>query len=231
MTTRLGILAYGSLVDDPGAEIAAATCGVRSLGIVTPFAVEFARASRSRAGAPTLVPVTSGGRPVPARILLLREDVHEVEAANMLWRRETGRTGAAPMPGPTRGPDDVIIDRLTDFHGVSCVLYTWIAPNIAPLAPRRLAELALRSTRNASVARKGRDGIGYLMAALQNGARTRLSGAYASEILRLTGTSTLADARARACGRAAKARPAKATPAKATPARPQSWPQSRRRER
>ena len=77
------------------------------------------------------------------------------------------------------------------------MLYTRIAANITPLTPQRLAELALKSTRCAEVAGKGRDGISYLIAALRNGVRTTLSEAYEEEVLRRTGAATLADARAK----------------------------------
>ena len=55
----VGILAFGSIAGDPGAELAAAV--TRRIEVKTPFAVEFARSSRSRDGAPTLVPVGEGG--------------------------------------------------------------------------------------------------------------------------------------------------------------------------
>ena len=73
----VGIIAFGSLIDDPGTELEAAIVG-RKPGVMTPFRVEFARSSVKRGGAPTLVPVTKGGSPVPATILVL--NVSEREA-------------------------------------------------------------------------------------------------------------------------------------------------------
>jgi hypothetical protein len=61
MEASLGILAFGSLIDNPGAEIEAALVG-RKLNIRTPFGVEFARSSIKRGGAPTLVPSLSKAR-------------------------------------------------------------------------------------------------------------------------------------------------------------------------
>lgn len=55
-----GIIAYVSLVHDPGPEIASLI--VERVDVVTPFRVEFARLSTSRVDAPTLVPVTEGVR-------------------------------------------------------------------------------------------------------------------------------------------------------------------------
>lgn len=67
----IAILAFGSLIDDPGSEIESATLEVRSTR--TPFPVEFARISGSRCGAPTLVPVSLGGASVKAKLLVLHE--------------------------------------------------------------------------------------------------------------------------------------------------------------
>jgi len=53
----IGILAYGSLIIDPGPEIGPLI--VRRITTVTPFVVEYARLSRTRGGAPTLVPHSS----------------------------------------------------------------------------------------------------------------------------------------------------------------------------
>jgi hypothetical protein len=54
---RIGILAFGSLIGNPGDEIAALEIAAeRRHGVLTPFPVEFARSSTKRGGAPTLVP-------------------------------------------------------------------------------------------------------------------------------------------------------------------------------
>jgi cation transport regulator ChaC len=94
VNARVGILAYGSLIDDPGSEIAGATAYIVNDAVTTPSKVEFARSSNSRAGAPTLVPVDSGGARVPARIFVLKEGISKHAAWEMLWRRETGRRNA-----------------------------------------------------------------------------------------------------------------------------------------
>ena len=87
MVNSVGILAYGSLIDDPGCEIKAViSCKLK--GVQTPFNVEFARRSSTRGGAPTLVPVEEGGAPVKAVILVLEEQVSVDQAKDMLHRRE-----------------------------------------------------------------------------------------------------------------------------------------------
>src|SRR5437879_3953752 len=110
---HVGILAYGSLQDNPGREIEMATCRVID-NIRTPFRVEFARKSRRRGGAPTLVPVTEGGGVVKARILVLRGEVSEHEAMDMLWRRETDKvdTKRRYTARPKIGRDAVVIRRI-----------------------------------------------------------------------------------------------------------------------
>jgi hypothetical protein len=197
MKRDFGILAFGSLIDDPGDEIAAVTVEILQDGIVTPFPVEFARSSRNRAGAPTLVPVSSGGACIAARIFVLQAGLSEQEGRDMLWRRETRRNDQEQnsLPRSNPGGGEISIRSLTGFHGVGLVLHTWAAANIAPLTPQRLAELALNSARRADVAANGRDGISYLIAALRNGIRTQLSGAYEEEVLRQAGAATLAEAR------------------------------------
>jgi hypothetical protein len=51
MKASVGILAYGSLIDNPGREIEAALVG-RKPNVRTPFGVEFGRSSIKRGGAP-----------------------------------------------------------------------------------------------------------------------------------------------------------------------------------
>lgn len=55
---RIGILAYGSLIKEPGVEIEPLI--VERIPTQTPFMVEYARLSQSRGGGPTVIPHTSG---------------------------------------------------------------------------------------------------------------------------------------------------------------------------
>ena len=52
--SAVGILAYGSLIADPGVEIGPLI--VRRIDTLTPFPVEYARFSATRGGRPTAVP-------------------------------------------------------------------------------------------------------------------------------------------------------------------------------
>ena len=182
---RIGILAYGSLIDTPGDEIARATVEVLEEGILTPFNVEFARESRTRERAPTLVPVDKGGGPVAARILVLNSS--EDDAADMLYRRETGRIGQFDVKyvRPKQpGPNSVLVDRIEHFNGVDVVLYARIAATIANPTATKLAELAIASAKKLH---NGTDGISYLFNAMKYGIRTPLTDDYASEVKRLCG--------------------------------------------
>lgn len=190
MDESIGILAFGSLIDDPGAEIEAALVG-RKLNIQTPFRVEFARSSNRRGGAPTLVPLEQGGAAVAAQILLL--NVPEREAADRLWRREINRVGEGGhyTRRANPGPDTLIIDRYVNFAGVDVILAARFAATIVPLTAARLAELAIESAR---LERTGRDGISYLIDTKRNGITTPLSAAYEQEILRRLQARDLSDA-------------------------------------
>ena len=185
----LGILAYGSLITDPGAELLAVTVG-RTDNVPTPFPVEFARSSDGREGAPTLVPF-AGGSPVNAVIFTV--DTTPEEAANILYRREINQVGSdkvyrEPAPDRTRA---VRIDRFGDIVGYDLVLSTRLAATIDPLTAEGLADLAIESARQLD---DGRDGISYLAAAQASGIVTPLTEAYQAAILAKTDTADLAAA-------------------------------------
>lgn len=188
----IGILAYGSLRTDPG-ELASLIEDRRPCE--TPFAVEFARYSDTRGGAPTLVPVPDGWQ-VDAELLVLKADITIAAAESALWRRETRQPDLAKQyvrPEPPR-PKSVLVERLAPSNGLEMVLYTDFPPEgkVDDPRPRELAERAIRSVRSAP---RSKDGISYLIDAKQSGVKTRLMRAYEMEILRLTGTMTLRDAR------------------------------------
>lgn len=195
----IGILAYGSLGSDPGVELGPLVVG-KIEGVETPFPVEFARRSRTRGGAPTLVSVSEGGAPVNASVLVLQTSISEIEAKSMLWRRETRREGSGEKYDPASGFGGLRVCRLEDFAGLDVVLYADTGANIPNPTPRKLAELAIRSAED-EAGRLGRDGISYLIHAKENGTMTPLTPQYEREILRLTQTETLQRAREKLTGR------------------------------
>ena len=185
--STIAILAYGSLIDDPGAEIGPLIADTKT--VVTPFPVEYARSSRTRGGAPTLVPFESGDS-VAARLLILAPDTAVEAATHMLWRRETRRASGSYRRADPPGPHTVLIEVLHGFEGVRSVLFTRIAANVSPLTPERLAELAIQSATDPGVGRD-ENGIAYLLRAKSAGVITRLTPEYEAAIFRRTGADSL----------------------------------------
>jgi hypothetical protein len=191
MAGEVGILAYGSLVGNPGSEIEAAI--VKRINCRTPFKVEFARTSNTRKGAPTLVPYDNGAE-VAAQVLIV--DLPLSEAIHRLYRREIDEVGSAILYDSSKKvtPNRVVVETLRDFERVDTVLYTSIGANIEGLSPSTLATLAIKSARALN---NGRDGISYLINAKNAGVRTPLSDQYEAEIIRMAGATSLEDALAR----------------------------------
>lgn len=193
---RLGILAYGSLLDWVGKEIEPLI--INRIDVTTPFNVEFARSSSKRSGAPTLIPVEQGGTKIRAKILGLREGTTEDHAKNILWRRETyqiGKTKKTYKEPKDPGKNDVVIRQIENSQGMDKVFYTKIGANIEPLTPEKLAHLAIESY-NSKTASLGLDGITYLFNAKMRGIQTPLMPAYEKEILKKLGASDLEEAQA-----------------------------------
>jgi hypothetical protein len=187
---RVGILAFGSMVAEPGAELAAVI--TQRIRVETPFRVEFARSSRSRDGAPTLVPVADGGAHVPAVVLVLDQRVTLETARAMLYQRETGRadgTGAAREAN--------WIAELANWDGTDICLYTALPANIWPLTADKLADLAIDSAAAPAGARR-QDGISYLQQQKRRGLVTPLMLSYEKAVLARTGARDLDGAWARA---------------------------------
>jgi len=182
----IGILAFGSIAEEPGAELAAAV--TRRIEAETPFAVEFARSSHTRDGAPTLVPVREGGANVPASVLILNDSVTVADAREMLYRRETGR-----LHDISTVSQAAWIAELPGFAGTSTCLYTAFQPNIRPLTAEKLAELAVCSAAAPAGAER-RDGISYLQQQKRRGVVTPLMLAYEEAVLARTGARDLATA-------------------------------------
>ena len=200
---HVGVLAYGSLITEPGWELDDVT-DRRVDDVPTPFRVEFARASNGRGGAPTLVPVDVGGAEVRATILVLRTGTSLTEARNITYRREIGRIGDSErlyVHKESPGKDDVVLRVLNDFTGIDRVIYTDICATI-PVSKRtgfHLAGLAIESVAKAGPCK---DGITYLRNALSAGITTPLSDEYRKEVLRMTNAATLEKALIAASSRA-----------------------------
>jgi hypothetical protein len=185
--SRVGILAFGSVVEEPGAELQ--TVVTRRIGVQTPFPVDFARSSHTRDGAPTLVPVGMGGAHIPALILVLDEPVTVADARAILYRRETRR----PNDARTVTPVDWIAE-LPGFGGMSVCIYAALEANIPPpLTAEKLADLAVRSALGPAGASR-RDGISYLQQQKRRGIETPLMRQYESVVLARTNAQDLDEA-------------------------------------
>lgn len=181
----IGILAYGSLINDPGIEIVSWI--VRRLTTTTPFPVEYARLSRTHGGAPTVVPYSSGN-PVKAVVLVLSDFVQLEHAKSLLWGRETGKGHSDQPYRESNAPDAVVIRDVPGFCGLDHVLYTDFNPQgkLEKPDPHSLACAAICSVAKAS---PGHDGISYLMRLIKVGVETALTTRYNAEILAQTDTS------------------------------------------
>ncbi len=148
---------------------------------------------KSRAGAPTLVPVKTGGSKNKAQIFVLKNIVTIRKARNMLWRRETHKTKGIYRKPAKSNKNAIIIKSKRNFHDIDVVLYTKIEPNINPLAPKEIARLAIESARSMKI-NQGMDGISYLIQAKRNGVHTPLMDEYERAILEQLGSANLEDA-------------------------------------
>jgi hypothetical protein len=191
---KIGIFAYGSLIEDPGIEIEPLIVD-RVQNVETPFRIEFARKSIKRGDAPTVVPVQSGGSSAKATILILKEGTTIKQAEDLLWRRETRNEYTDDhYKGPSEpGSDHVVVETIRNVQGVDTVLYTTIRTNIENPTAEELATHAINSAMGYAGA-SGKDGISYLLSLKRQGISTPLMPEYEQEILRRIDVSSLDEA-------------------------------------
>lgn len=190
----IGILAFGSLIDNPGQEIS--EFEIDRLDCETPFYIEFARISSTRSNAPTLIPVETGGRQVKAKIIVLNPETNIDIAKSILWRRELHKTDRTENYVEPKNPgvNRVVVKLLENFMNIDNVLYTSIGSNInQPLTSELLADFSIASIL-AHAGQQEKDGIRYLLSAKRNGIVTELSEEYENQILSKTETKSLEEA-------------------------------------
>ncbi len=188
---KIGILAFGSLINDPGAELEPKI--IMRLRAQTPFPVEYGRFSgNTRGGAPTLVPHHAGSR-VEAEILVLDDALGSSDAMDMLWRRETRRIGSGEGYTEGASANSVLVRHVTDSPCVDDVLYTDFHA-AGKIERPNAEELAKRAIQSVGSAHDGMDGISYLIGNLAAGIVTPLTPAYKAEILRQTNSESLEEA-------------------------------------
>jgi hypothetical protein len=186
--SSVGILAYGSLMSDPGPEIGPLIA--LRIPTTTPFPVEYARLSGKRGGAPTLVPHEAGGA-VKAAVLVLPETVSFAHAQDLLWRRETRKEGSNRKYQERSSPNAVLV-RDWPGWGLDHVVYTDFHSTGKLSIPA--IDLAAAAVKSVAAAPDEKDGISYLMDCIRHGVKTPLTDRYQAEILAQTGTSSLAEA-------------------------------------
>lgn len=215
-----GILAYGSVIYDPGSEIES-ELNARNGKVIcafTPFGVEFARRSglkkpksnkKFRSGAPTLVPYNKGKR-VKGRVFVM--NLPGNIGVDLLYDRET-ELGKYPyckkgtiqeylaeesghnFEVPERC--GVVIGCLKgyknlnkEYKDLTRVLFSQLGCNIHGDCLTP-KYLACYAILSVSEATAGHDGIKYLIDAKQAGVVTELSPCYEQEILRITESECL----------------------------------------
>lgn len=180
----LAILAYGSLLDEPGPELAAVVVG--RVPCRTPFGVEYGRASQRWGGGPVLVPHPDGG-PVDGALLLLSGSLPLGAAVDMLADREGLVSG--------RGVVQV------DVPGQERLVLAASLPRNLPRPDMLPGALARRAARSAGTGT--RNGVAYLRRAMASGVVTPSTDAYARAIMELAGAGSLEEAERRlvACAR------------------------------
>lgn len=204
--SKIGILAYGSLIEDPGVEIQPLIRD-RKAGIETPFRIEFSRSSTKRDGAPTVVPVDKGGSHVQATVLILDDEVSLEEAEDMLWRRETrNECSGKRYTRPSKiTQNSMTVEKLEGFCGLNFAIYTKLPENIRDINAQKLAYLAIESAKR-EAGKNQMDGISYLISLKRQGIATPLMPAYENEILKALNVSDLQDALATCNGEVCTAR-------------------------
>lgn len=197
----IGILAYGSLITHPGYEIESVLDHVIS-DVLTPFPVEYARRSQSRAGAPTLVPFPAGcGAPVKAVVLVLKKYTRKKKAQNFLYRRELHQEGNLKViyddQVQRQKRDALVIESTQNQFGLSVIYYTALKPNFIEILDTErtqeekaalLAQAAIDSITHETFDKR-LDGIQYLADNINAGVVTALTEPYAQAILEKGGNA------------------------------------------
>jgi len=186
----IGILAYGSLLEEPGDELEEVIID-RIKDVATPFKIEFARKSSTRDDAPTLIPYENGLQ-VKAQILVLEDSVSLKDAKSMLYRRETRLDREYKEPkNPSN--NSVIVEVIENFYNIDYVLYTKIGSNLENITPEILAKLAIKSAKS-KAGEKRKDGISYLIDVKKFNIKTPIMEEYENKILEICETKTLEEA-------------------------------------
>jgi len=184
---KLGMLAFGSLVKDPGPVLDALT--MTRFKTKTPFPVEYGRISGiTRGGAPTVVRHQAGG-PVAAEVLVLRPEVTFGKARNALWNRERRKENSTDDYEEGRSPNSVLVRELKNHEGGERVLFADF-PDCGKIGRPDARELARHAIDSVLKAKPGMDGITYLADNIDAGIVTPLTAPYIRELQQMVGVNT-----------------------------------------
>lgn len=173
---NLAVFAYGSLLSDPGEQIAPHI--ITRIPCPSPWPIEYARRAKLRGNGPTLVIHQAGGI-VQGKILVLDIRASGLDTlSKWLWERE----GQPPRERIKR----------MECNGFGCVLYCDLEPTLRDeeLEPGSLAAWAIESVHRSPM----RNAIRYLAQNIEQGIITPLTHAYRDAILRRTGAVDLKEA-------------------------------------
>jgi hypothetical protein len=171
---RLAILAYGSLLYRLGPGLESVVVG--SEPCLTPFPVEYGRASRRWGRGPVLVPHPRGGA-VQGALLHLADGVELGTAVELLAERE--------------GLEDARGVVQVELPGDRLVLGASLPRNL-PEPDMTADALARRAVGSAGAG--PRNGVAYLRGAVEAGVLTPVTQAYAARVMELVGAASLAEA-------------------------------------
>jgi len=197
MKNKIGILAFGSLIYEPGSEIK--ELEKERINCITPFKVEYSRISSTRGNAPTLIPISvkEKGATIKAVIIVLKNETSIEKAKDILWRRETQIIDKTRKYKYRENPNEnqLIIKLLENFYNVEKVIYTSFKQQekYKNLTSTELAEYSITSILSFAGKLK-KDGIRYLSSAKKNNIITYKSEKYEQQILYMTKTNSLEEA-------------------------------------
>ena len=128
-----------------------------------------------------------------AEILVLRNEIPLEDAKDLLWRRETRNEGTGKTYPAGTLSNSIIIGHLQDFQGLDHVLYTDF-DSAGKVARPNLADLIAKAIVSVRKAELGKDGISYLIHALEARIQTPLTDQYVSGLLHRSGAGSLKQA-------------------------------------
>lgn len=186
-TQHITILAYGSLIWDPGNEIKQHTIAV--IDCFTPFNIEYAQISGTRGSAPTLTKVEGFGGKTRAKLFVL--DYHnnpkEKKRVYSLVCKREGIENEKPWDGYGDPPAPIFREDILEYSTVFYCAFK-IKKDIESIVKKgllvkKLVEWAKKSVKECAKSGKiEKNGVRYLINCYKAGIITPLTEAYIQEL-------------------------------------------------